>query len=34
VNKLHPQIAPIDVAHVIRIEGPENGAGGKQLTLA
>jgi hypothetical protein len=33
VSKLHPQLASMDMAHVTRIEGPENGAGGQQLTL-
>jgi hypothetical protein len=33
VSKLHPQLAPMDVAHVTRIEGPGDGAGGQQLTL-
>ena len=25
VSKLHPQLAPKDVAHVTRVEGPESG---------
>jgi len=33
VSKLHPQLAPMDVAHVTRVEGPDNGAVGQQLTL-
>jgi hypothetical protein len=33
VSKLHPQLAPMDVAHMTRVEGPESGAGGQQLTL-
>jgi hypothetical protein len=33
VSTLHPQLAPIDVAHVTRVEGPDDGAGGQQLTL-
>jgi hypothetical protein len=33
VSKLHPQLASMDVAHTTRIEGPEGGAGGQQLTL-
>jgi hypothetical protein len=33
VSKLHRQVAPMDVAHVTRVEGPESGGGGKQLTL-
>ena len=32
-SKLHPQLAPMDVAHVTRVEGPDNGAVGQQLTL-
>ena len=35
VCKLHPQLAPMDVAHVTRVEGPdEDSAGGQQLTLS
>jgi hypothetical protein len=34
VSRLHPQLAPVDVAHVTRVEGPESSAGGQQLTLA
>jgi hypothetical protein len=30
VSKLHPQLAPMDVTHVIRVEGPGDGAGGQQ----
>jgi len=33
VSELHPQLAPMDVAHVTRVEGPEDSAGGKQLRL-
>ena len=34
VSKLHhPQLAPMDVAHVTRVEGPEDSAAGQQLTL-
>jgi len=33
VSKPHPQIAPMDVAHVTRVEGPDDSAGGQQLTL-
>jgi hypothetical protein len=33
VSKLHPQLAPMDVAHVTRVEGPGDSAGGQQLTL-
>lgn len=33
VSTLHPQLAPTDVAHVARVEGPDNGAVGQQLTL-
>ena len=33
VSKLHPQLASMGVAHVARVEGPESGAGGQQLTL-
>lgn len=32
VSKLHPQLAPIDVTHETRVEGPGNG-GGCQLRL-
>jgi hypothetical protein len=31
VSKLHPRLAPM--AHVTRVEGPDAGAGGQQLTL-
>jgi hypothetical protein len=33
VSKLHPQLVPMDVEHVTRVEGPDAGAGGQQLTL-
>jgi hypothetical protein len=33
VIRLHPQLAPMDVAHVTRVEGRYDGAGGQQLTL-
>ena len=34
VSKLHPQLAPMDVVHVTRIEGPDQGTGGpQQLSL-
>ena len=33
VSRLHPQLAPMDVAHVTRVEGPDGGAGGQQLSL-
>jgi hypothetical protein len=33
VSKLDPQLAPMDVAHVTRVERPEDNAGGQQLTL-
>jgi hypothetical protein len=33
VSKLHPQLAKMDVEHVTRVEGPESGARGQQLTL-
>ena len=33
VSKLHPQLAPMDVAHVTRIEGPDDSGRGQQLTL-
>jgi hypothetical protein len=32
-SRLHPQLAPMDVAHVTRVEGPEGGASGQHLTL-
>jgi hypothetical protein len=32
-SKLHPQLAPMDVTHVTRVEGPESAAGGEQLPL-
>jgi hypothetical protein len=31
VSKLHPQLAPMDVT---RVEAPDGGAGGQQLTLS
>jgi len=34
VSTLHPQLVPMDVAHVTRVEGPDDGVGGQQLTLA
>jgi hypothetical protein len=30
VSKLHPQLAPMDVEHVTRVEGPDGGAGCQQ----
>jgi hypothetical protein len=33
VAKLHPQLGPMDVAHMTRVEGPEGGAAGQQLRL-
>jgi hypothetical protein len=33
VSTLHPQLAPMDVAHVTRVEGPGDSAGDQQLTL-
>ena len=33
VSTLHPQLAPMDVAHVTRVEGPDDSAGGQQLPL-
>jgi hypothetical protein len=32
-SRLHPQLAPIDVTHVTRVEGPDGSAGDQQLTL-
>jgi hypothetical protein len=32
-SKLHPQLAPMDVTHATRVEGPDDSAGGQQLTL-
>ena len=32
VSKLHPRLGPLDVTHMTRVEGPESGAGGQQLT--
>jgi hypothetical protein len=31
--RLHPQLAAMDVAHVTRVEGPDQAASGDQLTL-
>jgi hypothetical protein len=33
VAKLHPQLGPMDVAHVTQVEGPGDGTGERQLTL-
>jgi hypothetical protein len=33
ISKLHPRLAPVDVAHVTRIEGPGEPGKGQQLTL-
>jgi hypothetical protein len=35
VSRLHPQLAPMDGAHVTRVEGPNGSAGDRpeQLTL-
>jgi hypothetical protein len=35
VSKLHPQLAPMDVVHVTRVEGPDDGVvgHGQQLML-
>ncbi|HKV71441.1 MAG TPA: hypothetical protein VJN62_09355 [Gemmatimonadales bacterium] len=33
ITKLHPQLAPADVAHVTRIEGPDMPGTSTQLTL-
>ena len=33
VSKLHPQLAPMDVAHTTRVEGPDEDADGQQLSL-
>jgi hypothetical protein len=33
VSKLHPQLAPMDVNHATRVEGPNDSAAGQQLTL-
>jgi hypothetical protein len=34
VSKLHPQLGPMDLAHVTRVEGDRiDGAGGQQFTL-
>jgi hypothetical protein len=32
VGQLHPQLAPMDVVHTTRVEGPEDATGGQQLT--
>ena len=34
VTKLHPQLAAMDVAHMTHVEGPDQTAGGQQLTLS
>lgn len=33
VSKLHPQLAPMNVAHVTRVEGSDEETDGQQLTL-
>jgi hypothetical protein len=33
LHLLHPQLTPMDVAHVTRVEGPDGGADGQQLSL-
>jgi len=33
VSKLRPQLAPMDVAHVTRVEGPGGRLGYRQFTL-
>lgn len=33
VSTLHPQLASMDVAHGTRVEGPDDGGVGRQLTL-
>jgi hypothetical protein len=33
VSKLHLQLAPMDLAHVARVEGPGDSREGQQLTL-
>ena len=33
VARLHPKLAAMDVAHVTRIEGPDEPGGGQQLSL-
>ena len=33
VGKLHPQLDPMDAAHVTRVEEPDDSPGGQQLTL-
>jgi hypothetical protein len=33
VSKLHPQLAPVDVTHMTRVEGPPDTRRGQQLTL-
>jgi len=32
VSKIHPQLGLADREHVTRVEGPDDGAGGQQLT--
>jgi hypothetical protein len=32
-SKLHPQLAAMDVAHVTRVGGPDDGAGEQQLAM-
>jgi hypothetical protein len=33
VSKLHPRLAPMDVTHETRVEGPSSPDKGEQLTL-
>lgn len=33
IRKVHTQLAPMHVAHVTRVEGPDDGTGERQLTL-
>jgi hypothetical protein len=33
LSTLHPQLAPMDVAHVTRVEGPDQASAARQLTL-
>ena len=33
VSKLHPQLAVMDVMHVLRVEGPEDSASGEHGSL-
>jgi hypothetical protein len=33
VSKLHPKLAAMDVSHVTRIEGPDDGRDGEQLRV-